>query len=119
MRAAPTYDFYEVEHRGSLAQDAFEAALPLAVAKVEAMAGPYGLAGPHADRWAHAACAMAELVAGASSGGTLAGETVGSTSLTYSQKAQRSAEEAELAAVTPWLSGTGLLCAAVGAVRRA
>lgn len=117
MRAAPTYDFYEVEHRGTLPRDAFEAALPLAVAKTEALAGPYGQAGPHADRWAHAACEMAELVAGAETGGTLAGETVGSTSLTYSQKAQRSAEEAEMAAVLPWLSGTGLLCMAVGARR--
>ncbi len=117
MQAEPTYDFYEVEHKGALAEDAFGAALPLAVAKTEALAGPLRDAGRHADMWRHAACAMVELVAGAATGGTIASETVGSTSLTYSQKAQRSPEEAEAAAVLPWLSGTGLLCRAVG-VRR-
>lgn len=114
MKAAPTYDFYEVEHRGTLPQDAFMAALPLAVAKTEALAGPCPDCGPVADRWRHAACAMADLAAGVGGGGTLASETVGSTSLTYSQKAQRSPEEAEWAAVLPWLAGTGLLCRAMG-----
>lgn len=114
MTAAPTFDFYQVEHRGRLSEDAFWDALPLAVAKTEALAGPLREAGEHADRWCHAACAMADLVAGAVGGGTLASETVGSTSLTYSQKAQRSPEEAERAAVEPWLAGTGLLCRALG-----
>lgn len=117
MQAAPTYDFYQVEHRGTLQEDAFWAALPLAVAKTEALAGPYRQAGCHADRWCHAACAMVDLLSGAGGCGTLASETVGSTSVTYAQKAQRSAEDAEYAAVEPWLSGTGLLCRALGVPR--
>ena len=113
MTAAPTFDFYQVEHRGKLAEDAFWDALPLAVAKTERLAGPLRAAGEHAERWCHAACAMVDCLSGVG-GGTLASETVGSTSVVYSQKAQRSPDEAEYAAVLPWLSGTGLLCRALG-----
>ncbi len=109
----PSYEFYGEEHRGKLSEGDFADALPLACARLEAMTGPLVDGDPRAEAWMHAACALAERVAGTDAGGTVASETVGSTSVTYAAGAQRSPEAADLAAVWPWLAGTGLLCAAV------
>lgn len=109
----PTFDFYQVEHRGKLDEDAFFVAEPLAVARLEAITGHVDEGNRNADRWLHAACAMVDRVAGGDASGTVASETVGSTSVTYAQAAQMSREEADYRAVLPWLAGTGLLCQAL------
>lgn len=109
----PSYEFYSGEHRGRLGPDAFADALPLACARLEGMVGPLEDGDPRAERWMHAACALVDRASGADDGGTLASESVGSTSVSYSQACQRGPEEADFASVWPWLAGTGLLCTAV------
>ncbi len=109
----PSYDFYSTNHAGKLALADFTAALPLACAKLEAMTGEVDSTSVWADRWMHAACALVDRVAGLDVAGTVASETVGSTSVTYAAGTQMSREQGDLAAVLPWLTGTGLLCSAV------
>ena len=109
----PSYGFYSEEHRGKLGEGDFADALPLACARLEAMVGPLDEGDPRATAWLHAACALADRAAGLDAGGTVASETVGATSVSYSQACQRTPEEADCAAVWPWLAGTGLLCRAV------
>lgn len=110
---SPTFDFYRCRHYGLLSEDAFYGALPLVVARLEAITGTVDDGCRFADRWLHAACAMVDRVAGGDVSGSIAHETVGATSVTYSQAVQTSREEGDYLAVLPWLVGTGLLCQAL------
>ena len=101
-----TYSWYREVHHGSLGEDAFTGALPLATARLVAIAGDEVPERCEAA-WLHALCALAD--AGATVGGPHSGvssEHVGNTTLTYTAEA---AAESDYEVVRPWLAGTGLL----------
>ena len=112
----PDYGFYGAEHAGALGEEEFEAALPLAMARLRALVGARAPE-EHADALRHAACAHADRAAGLDRSGELASETVGSTSVAYAQSAQGGRHSGDYGAVLPWLAGTGLLCRALGVPR--
>ena len=112
----PGYAFYRDEHKGPLDEEGFEGALPLAMARLRAIVGTEAPEG-HEDALMHAACALAERAAGLDRSGELAGETVGSTIVTYAQSAQGGRAAGDYDAAAPWLAGTGLLCRALGVPR--
>lgn len=112
----PDYGFYGGAHAGALSEEAFEAALPLAMARLRALVGPDATEA-HAEALMHAACALADRVAGLDRSGELASETVGSTSVAYAQASQGGRASGDYDAVLPWLAGTGLLCRALGVPR--
>ena len=116
MAEAPSYGYYKTFYRGSAVDmNAFEACSAEAGARLRAVTGRRSEDVPMRveDDWRCAWCALVDRVVGAGTDGTVASETVGSTSVTYAQDAQMSREEADLRAVLPWLSGTGLLCQAL------
>ena len=82
-----TYGFYSGEHRGKLAEGAFEDALPLATARLVALTGD-DVPERCEEAWSHALCALVD--ACASVGGAHRGvssEHVGNTTLTYTAEA--------------------------------
>ena len=101
-----TYSWYQEVHKGTLGEDAFERALPLAIARLVAITGDE--VPPRCEvPWLHALCALAD--ADASVGGPHRGvssEHVGNTTISYTAEA---AAESDYEVVRPWLAGTGLL----------
>ena len=107
---APGFAFYAAAG-GRLDEERFARALPLAMARLRALAGD-GVPERCADAYMRAACALVDSGDGAVSVRTpVASETVGATSVRYAVPG--SASQSDYEAVLPWLAGTGLLCRAV------
>lgn len=111
--AAPelTHELYAGDmYRGEMGADELAAALPRARARLVAITGD-DVPERCRDAWLCALCAMADRVAGLDRSGTEKSETVGSTSVTWSDS---QANATDLDAVAPWLAGTGLLYTGAG-----
>ena len=113
--AAPelAYAFYRDEYRGAMDEGRFDAALPSARARLSSMTGA-DVPAEHAEAWLMALCALCDRAGGEDRSGTVKSETVGSTSLTYSDA---SAASTDYDASVPWLAGTGLLYRGAGCRR--
>lgn len=114
MAPEPTYEFYATEHRGRAPMEVFADALPEAAARARLVVGSADVPERCAAGYMHAVCALVDRVAGIDSRGTVASETVGSTSVTYTESA---ASSTDYDAVLPWLAGTGLLYVGTGCRR--
>lgn len=107
---APGYAAYRDLYRGAMGEEEFEAASPLAGARLRALTGRDEPPERWGGAWDMAFCALADRAGGADLSGRVASETVGDASVTY---AASEAGRTDLDAASPWLAGTGLLCAAV------
>lgn len=114
MAPEPTYEFYATEHRGKGSPEQFEGALPEAAARARLLVASADVPDRCADAYMHAVCALVDRVSGIDARGTVASETVGSTSVTYAESA---AASTDYDAALPWLAGTGLLYAGSGCRR--
>ncbi len=110
---SPDFAWYRDTYHGALNEDAFTAVLGRSEARIRAVTGRTGADVPdaHADAWKGALCALCDRAGGIDRAGELASESVGSTSLTYSQAQQA---RTDWDACAEWLGATGLLCAVVG-----
>lgn len=114
MVPEPTYEFYATVHRGRASMEDFADALPEAAARARLLVASADVPERCADAYMHAVCALVDRVSGIDSRGTVASETVGSTSVTYTESA---ASSTDYDAVLPWLAGTGLIYAGSGCRR--
>lgn len=116
MVSAPDYDFYVTRYFGTLDAESFVDSLPAAGARLRLVTGrdASSVQEWQGDAYRNAWCALVDRVAGADTRGTLKSETVGSTTVAYSDASVGGRPFGDYDAVLPWLSGTGLLCQAIG-----
>lgn len=107
-RPEPTYGFYVSDHGGEAAQEEFSRALPEALARMRLVVPADDVPESLASAYMHAVCALVDRVSGIDARGTVASETVGSTSVTYADAAS-GAGFTDADAARPWLQGTGLM----------
>lgn len=100
-----TYDFYTTVYHGELDSDAFTRSLAPATARLIALTGnevPERVR----EAWLLALCALCDRVSGSDQRGYIKSETVGATSVTYSDAC---VNMTDYDAVRPYLAHTGLL----------
>lgn len=100
-----TYSFYRDTYHGALTEEVFRSSLVSATARLVAITGD-DIPERSTNQWFFALSVIVERAAGKDTRGTVKSETVGATSITYTDTYSAMSD---FDAVRPFLASTGLL----------